>query len=120
MDHCPNMPSRFTNPREFDLFFGNSTLRWRCPVNGLWHLGKLYVSRETLERHWHRSSPCFGNSHRFSRCGKVLFSRRPGALEEGMGERLLEIAVLVGGEAREEVKALFGAGSGDVEEAGGL
>src|SRR5256885_1847860 len=37
-----------------------------------------------------------------------------------MGERLLEIAVLVAGEAREQVKALFGAGGGDVQEARGV
>src|SRR2546422_8429019 len=37
-----------------------------------------------------------------------------------MGERLLEIAVVVAGKAREEVKALFGAGGGDIEEARGL
>src|SRR5437762_10630639 len=37
-----------------------------------------------------------------------------------MGERLLEIAVLVGGKAREEVQALLGAGGGDVQEARGL
>src|SRR5213592_1995451 len=37
-----------------------------------------------------------------------------------MGERLLEVAVVVGGKAREEVKALFGAGGGDVQEARGL
>src|SRR5438445_9712144 len=37
-----------------------------------------------------------------------------------MGERLLRIAMLVGGKARQEVKALFGAGGGDVQEARGL
>src|SRR5438132_710849 len=37
-----------------------------------------------------------------------------------MGERLLEVAMLVARETREEVKALFGAGGGDVEEARGL
>src|SRR6267378_2029402 len=37
-----------------------------------------------------------------------------------MGERLLEIAVLVARQAREKVKALFGAGGGDVQEARGL
>src|SRR2546427_240234 len=33
-----------------------------------------------------------------------------------MGERLLEIAVLIAGQTREKVKALFGAGGGDVGE----
>src|SRR5712691_3186664 len=37
-----------------------------------------------------------------------------------MGERLLEIAVLIAGQAGEKVKALFGAGGGDVQEARGL
>src|SRR2546426_120076 len=37
-----------------------------------------------------------------------------------MGERFLEVAVLVAGQACEKVKALFGAGGGDVEEARGL
>src|SRR5256885_7363738 len=36
-----------------------------------------------------------------------------------MGKRLLEVAVLVA-QAREEVKALLGAGGGDVQEARGL
>src|SRR5438034_11027518 len=37
-----------------------------------------------------------------------------------MGERLLEVAVLVARKAREKVKALFGAGGSDVQEARGL
>src|SRR5438477_66249 len=37
-----------------------------------------------------------------------------------MGERLLEIAVLVAGKAREKVKALFGAGGGVLDGAGVL
>src|SRR5947207_1374579 len=37
-----------------------------------------------------------------------------------MGERLLEVAVVVAGKAREEVKALFGAGGSDVQEARGF
>src|SRR6266513_4214880 len=37
-----------------------------------------------------------------------------------MGERLLEGAVLIAGEARKEVKALFGAGGGAIQEARGF
>src|SRR5439155_5818500 len=37
-----------------------------------------------------------------------------------MSERLLQIAVVVARQAREKVKALFGAGGGDVQEARGL
>src|SRR5204862_2356992 len=107
-----DVASGFTNPRKFDLFFSDLAFGWRRPAHGVWHLGKLYVGREPLERHRHRSSPCFPNPRWFSRCGKVLFSRGPRALEEGMGERLVEIAVLVGGKAGEKVKALFGAGGG--------
>src|SRR5437588_6395770 len=37
-----------------------------------------------------------------------------------MGERLLELAVLIAGEAREQVEALSGAGGGDIQEARGF
>src|SRR5438876_6619443 len=78
----PNVTGSFTCPRKFDLFFGDSTFGRCCPAHSIWQRWKLYVGREALERYRHGSSSCLVNPRWFSRCGKVLFSRAPRALEE--------------------------------------